>query len=385
MASTRSAISDVRITNVRDTSFTVSWVTDGETAGYVNYGTDPGELNQTAHDERGMTTSDDTHYVIVDSVPGTTYYFEVVSGEATQGGYTVTTGPTLGVPGSDTVYGQVLKADGSTPASGAIVYMTLSDGDGGGSSGSAAPMSALVGASGYWSANLGNARVGGLGAYFGYSGSGDDLSLDAQGAGDGTASQTVDTGNDAPAPAMTLATGPAPTPSDTPTPSEVPTASATPTSMPTVTPTPTRTPTSTATPTPQPVQDLSIYVYTDKATYSPGQAMRFGLDVTNPGPAQTVTFVLVLWTPWQVYPAVNAPLSLPAYGEYSEPQLFTWTLPSLPANTYAWIGTLLSEQREDAISDAAGWAVTGYASNRDDLRVDEALQALRGIDVGLEE
>jgi len=47
-------ISEVRTTNVRDTSFTVSWVTDQAATGEVHYGTDPANLTQTAYDSRGQ-------------------------------------------------------------------------------------------------------------------------------------------------------------------------------------------------------------------------------------------------------------------------------------------------------------------------------------------
>ena len=231
-------ISEVRVANVRDTSFTVSWVTDQLATGEVHYGGANGvwhgsdladasttdvpsaldtSLDQVAYDDRGAGTSDDTHYVTLTGLtPNTTYYFDVVSDGTTDDNegahYAVTTGPTLALPNSDTIYGQVFKAcsepcrreDGTTPAEGAIVYITLRDADGSGSPDEAAPLSALVEGSGYWLANLGNARTAGLTAYFGYSASGDGVELRAQGGGDGTAVQTVDTANDRPAPSMVL-------------------------------------------------------------------------------------------------------------------------------------------------------------------------------------
>ena len=50
-----------------------------------------------------------------------------------------------------------------------IVYITLFDDDGSGSSGQAAELSSLVDSSGYWYANLGNARTADLSGYFNYS------------------------------------------------------------------------------------------------------------------------------------------------------------------------------------------------------------------------
>ncbi|MBC8422481.1 MAG: fibronectin type III domain-containing protein, partial [Chloroflexi bacterium] len=197
-------ISDVRITNVRDTSFTVSWITDISSDGHVNYGTDPANLNQTAYDDRGADTFDDTHHVTLQELlPNTLYYFDVVSGATTDDNdgahYTVTTGPTLGLPGSDQIFGQVFKEDGTTPAEGAIVYITLRDADGSGSPDEAATLSALVDDTGYWTTNLGNARLADLSGYFTYSASGDQVKLEAQGAAGGTGCLLVDTADDSPA------------------------------------------------------------------------------------------------------------------------------------------------------------------------------------------
>ena len=183
------SISDLRITNVRDGSFTISWITNIVTTGEVRYGTDPNNLNQTGYDRRGAATSDDTHYVTLTGLyPNTTYYFDLVSGGVTDNNngthYTVTTGSTLEVPASNTKYGQVKKSDGTTAASGTIVYITLKDANGVGTLGQSAPISALVDNSGHWSTNFGNARTADLSQYFSYS-NGDLLHLSTQGAADG--------------------------------------------------------------------------------------------------------------------------------------------------------------------------------------------------------
>ena len=202
------SISQMRITNVRGGSLTISWITDSPATGYVNFGPTTA-LGSTAYDDRGDTTVDDTHHVTLSGLsPETTYYFDVVSGSTVDdnGGehHSVTTGPTLGLPVPDTIYGQVFLADGVTPAEGGMVYITLMDDDGLGSSGQAAPMSTLVDEYGYWTVNLGNSRTTGLTSYFSYSSSGDSVAIEAQAATQGTASQTVDTSADTPAASMTL-------------------------------------------------------------------------------------------------------------------------------------------------------------------------------------
>ena len=265
-ASRTTTISDVQVTNVRATSFTVSWITDGEATGHIIYAASPTTLTETAYDVRGATFENDTHYVTVQQLgEETTYYFDVVSGVETDdnGGvhYQVTTGPVLGPASSDTVYGQVFKSDGSTTASGAIVYIALTDNDGSGSSGQAAPMSALSGSGGYWNANLGNARTQTLGDYFTYSASGDELQLFAEGAAEGTDELTVDTDDDTPADGLILAEEPPTnTPTATHTPTNTPTPSDTPTATPTDTPTPTATDTPTSTPTPTSQPDDYLYL-----------------------------------------------------------------------------------------------------------------------------
>ena len=195
--------------NVRDTTFNVSWMTNQSATGEVHYGTNQAHLDQIAYDDRGVGTSDDTHYITLLGLrPKTTYYFDVISDgtvdDNNDNHYSVTTGPTLGLPTSDTIYGQVFKEDGVTPAEGTIVYITLKDNDGLGSPNQATKMSSLVDSNGYWHANLGNARMANLSAYFGYSPSGDNVLLLAKGAAEGCANETVDTNADSPAAPMTL-------------------------------------------------------------------------------------------------------------------------------------------------------------------------------------
>ena len=114
----------------------------------------------------------------------------------------INTPPVLqSVPKSDTVYGKVFYRDGITPATGALVYLTLQDSDRTGDTGESRLLSALVDENGYWHANLGNARRTDR-RLFDYSTRGDELLIEVQRAESVT--QTVDTAHDAPAPDIIL-------------------------------------------------------------------------------------------------------------------------------------------------------------------------------------
>jgi hypothetical protein len=214
-------IHDIKTTNINDQSITISWLTNVNTTGEIHYGTAPDKLDQVGQDDRGASTSDDTHYVILNALnPDTTYYFDVYSNgtiDDNQGNhYSVATGPTISIPASDTIYGQVYLSNGTTPAEGCIVYIILEDADGAGSTGQALSLSSLVDKDGWWFTNLASSRLQDLSDYFSYSASGDHILLNAQCANDGTAEQTVDTGSDSPAPDMI--TQPTATPTPTPEP-----------------------------------------------------------------------------------------------------------------------------------------------------------------------
>lgn len=207
------SITDLRITNVRDQAAVISWYTATTSTGRIIYGTDAGNLNLIAYDDRGEDAAQGNHYVTLTGLtPNTTYYFEAQSGSDVAAG-DFTTGPTIGLPEPGTSYGRVLYEDGTTPAAGSIVYFTVRDADGSSPDtlGDSAPLSALVEPSGYWAYSFGNARTQDLQAYFIYSATGDQVLAEPIGpygerppAGEPTVS-TWDTGNLAPAPDLLLA------------------------------------------------------------------------------------------------------------------------------------------------------------------------------------
>lgn len=126
---------NVRISNITDGSFTVSYVTDANVAGTITFGT-TGKMDQVILDDRdtAQNTPNEytTHYITVKNLsPSTTYTFTITSGSENflngESAYQVTTGPAVTSASSDAIItGKATNADGS-PARGAIVYVATNN------------------------------------------------------------------------------------------------------------------------------------------------------------------------------------------------------------------------------------------------------------------
>lgn len=133
LAAQEIAPDDVRVTNLTDQGFTVSWVTQKETIGFLSYGSTR-DLGQTAFDDRasGNTSFSSTvHYVTMKGLKvDTHYYFKIGSGKRLFDDrghafiHKTAKTPATPPPTASPMYGTVKQADGS-PASGVIVYATL--------------------------------------------------------------------------------------------------------------------------------------------------------------------------------------------------------------------------------------------------------------------
>ena len=133
-ASPSSVPQNVRITNVTDNSFTVSYATDADVIGSVNWGKDQ-NLGQTALDERDQQSESlvkhKIHSITVRNLtPSTKYFFSITSGQEkflNNGSLFETT---TGIAISDTpsnqkpIVGKVVTPQGNNPNE-AIVYITL--------------------------------------------------------------------------------------------------------------------------------------------------------------------------------------------------------------------------------------------------------------------
>lgn len=181
------SIGFVEITNVREASFNISWVTDGPATGIARCYDTSGALVQTGTDSTNATT----HYALMTGLsPSTTYQCEVESGGVVNnnngGYYVVTTGSTPQIPPpGGTVYGPVFLYDGTTPANGAIVYARIIDANGQGTPGRSQWASARV-AQGFWFIDLNSIRTTDANAYFSYTPGQDQLEYWAQGGVYGT-------------------------------------------------------------------------------------------------------------------------------------------------------------------------------------------------------
>ena len=194
----------IKITNITDSSFTVSWITDEQTAGFVQYGTG-GELSLTALDDRDQLSGQQgkfwTHHITLKNLkPATNYFFKINSGGKTFDNngqpYQVLTAPTIGgtMPPNDVAYGTITKQDGS-PAEGIIVYLSLAN---------ATPLSTLTKASGSWVIPLNLARSADLSSWVVYDKEASVEEIFVQGGPAGTATAVAVTKYDSPLPTITL-------------------------------------------------------------------------------------------------------------------------------------------------------------------------------------
>ena len=122
---------NVRISNVSDNGFTVSWTTSREALSFIKWGISPGNLD-------GKTVASGSTPVFVHSASiapataGTNYFFKINSGgsdfDNNGAPWQVATGPSL-APGAKglNVFGTVLTATGSPVANG-LVYVSVQGG-----------------------------------------------------------------------------------------------------------------------------------------------------------------------------------------------------------------------------------------------------------------
>lgn len=194
----------VRITNIADNKFSVSWVTDIATPGSVEYGLVGEKITTKVSDDRDKTdknTPYQTHHVTIEGLqPSSQYAFRILSGDNlvrfdnTGSPYTVSTGPVIGAtPTSANFYGNVQQPS-KVPAAGSIVYLTLP---------SSATVSTIASETGSYAFTLSTIRSADLRSYVTYDPAASVASLTVESGKDQSVS-SVSLANSAPVPLITL-------------------------------------------------------------------------------------------------------------------------------------------------------------------------------------
>lgn len=194
----------VRITNVADNKFSVSWITETETLGVVEYGQVGEKLTKRVSDERDKSQTNGvylTHHVTIEGLqPNTQYAFRIRSGESLTSfdnngsPYAVTTGAVIGsTPVSKNFYGTIELPTKQSPQ-GTIVYVALPG---------AAVASTLVSDSGNYAVTLSTIRTGDLRGYVQFDPSATIATVTLE-SGKQQSTATVSLSNAAPVPTITL-------------------------------------------------------------------------------------------------------------------------------------------------------------------------------------
>ena len=189
----------IKITNITDHSFTVSWYTQSPTSGYVKID----GLNQLFSDQRdqdgNQTNSHLTHYVVIDSLrPKTRYSFTIFSAGKPYRDNTLQTqtAPSNSAfsPEADLAFGVILDQH-KRPLPGAIVFLSIAN---------ASPLSSITNASGNWSISLGTAYKKDLSGFINYDKNNQIIELTVIAAPNLSATATTNTANDHPVPPIII-------------------------------------------------------------------------------------------------------------------------------------------------------------------------------------
>jgi hypothetical protein len=149
---------DVRITNITEESFAVSWTTDSKTLGRVEWGGSKSSTNKVA---QSITQSPSfTHWVLIRNlIPNESYFFKIVSNERgfDNNGtlWQIKTASSIPSKEPNVISGTVVNQD-STPSENALVYVYVAGGT---------PLSTTTSADGAWLIPISMARTQTLDSY----------------------------------------------------------------------------------------------------------------------------------------------------------------------------------------------------------------------------
>lgn len=130
-ASPSAVPSQIRISNISDSQFTVSYVTDSPILGTLNFGKDPrlGKVITDAKDQGSVKPHQIHSFTVKNLLPSTKYFFSIISGQDTYlnngAPYEVTTGPSVeSIKGAGFIVGKVVSLNGQAPKEGVVFATT---------------------------------------------------------------------------------------------------------------------------------------------------------------------------------------------------------------------------------------------------------------------
>jgi hypothetical protein len=197
-ASEETSPKDVRITNISDSSFTVTWTTVANTEGFVNWGDNENSLNRLDKDE--ISEKGSTHSVTISGLDeDTTYYFKINSSSVDYDNngiaWTTKTGPLLPPPSRSSIAsGSILSAVGNAVPN-AIVSVNV---------GGTSPLSTVTSENGSWVIPLSNLRVSNLLSYHDLDADSEIVEISANAGPQGTSSAQILARSANPTPTMIL-------------------------------------------------------------------------------------------------------------------------------------------------------------------------------------
>lgn len=187
---------NVKVSNKRAESVTISWTTDVPVTGLLKYSDNPSNLSLPGADTRDQVSGTagvfTTHYVVLTNLnPDKTYYFEIVGGSASYNDndkpYQVRTGAKTSLGAEDLISGKIISNEGQG-IDGVVVYVEVDGGE---------TLSALTENGGVWQLDLGQIRDI-KDQVLAYNRQDQQVSIFIQGGVMGTATALTNTANDSP-------------------------------------------------------------------------------------------------------------------------------------------------------------------------------------------
>lgn len=197
-ASPQTTPKDIRVSNISDNSATISWITDGETTDFLNWGTTQNNVGR-VEQEDGANSKYFVHSITLTGLTANTNYFYRINANGTSydsGGipWQFTTGAVLNAgKTSFPISGSIFTSSGQ-PAKRALVYLNVGG----------YIASTLTSDTGNFVLQLANIRSSDLQNYAQIDPGGTLLEISVQGGSDGTASAQIFPQSANPVPAMVL-------------------------------------------------------------------------------------------------------------------------------------------------------------------------------------